>query len=242
MRKVLILAAFLSSSLFADLIRPDLIGGKPAQPGDFREVVYIRSGASRCTASIVGPRVIATAAHCVKDGGIIGPVSFEYVDFVRDGRVYVATCKHSPLYAREQHDLALCQTEQEMFPPFAAISRKGPKMAEDVLLSGFGCVKKGGGGGNDSTLRVGTVPVVELPGAEHFFTTRGAVAVCFGDSGGPAFLVPKKKERLQIGINSMGNIEDRSLMTALWTQASLDFMNAFAVDKGVQICGVNKDC
>ena len=68
-----------------------LIGGRVVNPGEYPELVYISNGRGRCSATIVGPQVILTAAHCVKDGGSVTPVSF-----VLDQTLYSAKCKHHP--------------------------------------------------------------------------------------------------------------------------------------------------
>lgn len=222
----------------------DLIGGRPALKGEFPEIVYIFSGGARCSATVVGPRVILTAAHCVVDEGSIGPVlEAPQVDFVIDQVVYSAKCRQAPLYreGRGDHDMALCKVDKELSVKPASISKKGPAVGDQVLLSGYGCVKAGGGGGNDGILRVGKSKVTKLPqGSDHWFYTQKGAALCFGDSGGPS-LLDNDKHQL-IGVNSRGNIKDLSLLTALYTRESLEFFEQFAHEEVVEICGIDKVC
>lgn len=242
---ILLLFAF---PLMASELFPSLIGGRPAHKGEYPEIIYIRSGNSRCSASVIGQSVILTAAHCVKDEGEIGPVpspapESQDVEFVLDQIVYKAKCNQAPLYRdhKEDHDFALCKTDKTMSVKPAAISKIGPKIGDMVVLTGYGCVKPGGTGGNDGILRVGKAEVTKLPkGTDHWFYTMFEVAVCYGDSGGPSLL--DTGNHLIIGVNSRGNIEDLSLMTALFTPESQKFLSDFAKAKKVDICGVTKKC
>lgn len=240
--KSLILSLLISSACFATEFHPELIGGKPVERGAYPEIVYIRSGDARCSATIIGPQVILTAGHCVADQGSIGPAA-EVVDFVIDKVSYSAQCQQAPLYRDqiEDHDMALCKVDKELSVKPASISKIGPKIGDKIILTGYGCIQPGGGGGNDGTLRMGLSTVSKLPvGKDHWFYTQDDSALCFGDSGGPSLL--KSEEHLLIGVNSRGNIKDLSLLTALWTPESIAFFQDFARDSEVSICGVTDDC
>lgn len=227
---------------------PMLIGGRPALKGEFPEIVYIRSGNARCSASVISPRgetgVILTAGHCVADQGEIGPVS-ELVDFVVGQTVYRAKCRQAPLYRAQtqDHDMALCKVDKALDVVPASISGVGPMLGVQVTLTGYGCINPGGGAGNDGILRVGKAKVVQLPaGNDHWFYTKDRSALCFGDSGGPALLRVAKGRHTLIGVNSRGNIQDTSLMTALFTTESKKFFEEFIVEQEVKICGINQNC
>ena len=238
----LVFALFYANLAFASSYEPMLIGGRPASKGEYPEIVYIHSGNARCSATVIGPKVILTAGHCVADEGSIGPVA-EIVDFVVDQTVYSAVCKQAPMYRdqTEDHDMALCKVDKRLSVKPAKISKLGPKLGEEVVLSGYGCVQAGGGGGNDGILRIGKAKVTKLPqGKDHWFYTQDKSALCFGDSGGPALL--NKKEHLLIGVNSRGNIKDLSLLTALYTSESIKFFEDFAEEQEVEICGISDKC
>lgn len=142
--------------------------------------------------------------------------------------------------------MALCKTDKEIAVRFASISKRGPKVSDEALLSGFGCINPGGGGGNDGILRYGVAKVTQLPaGTNNWFYTKASAALCFGDSGGPSFLKlsdPAREKHFVIGVNSRGNIRDVSMMTALFIEKSQDFFKRFADDEGVEICGINQNC
>lgn len=242
--KIILLCLFLSGFAEARTFDFNLIGGRPATKGEYPETVYISSGNARCSASVIGPRVIMTAGHCVADDGQIGPVAVSNtVAFSIDKTSYTAKCKQAPMYRdhTEDHDMALCKVDKAVSIKPGSISKKGPQLGEKVILSGYGCVKPGGGGGNDGILRIGKAKVIKLPeGKDHWFYVQDTAALCFGDSGGPSFL--DSKEHLIIGVNSRGNIKDLSLLTAVYTQESLDFFEEFAKDQEVEICGITTDC
>lgn len=234
--KLLILLAIIGNLAFADT-DATLIGGAPIERKSYPEIIYIKAGNSRCSATVVSDHVIVTAAHCVADGGEIGPVGF-----VLSQVAYKAKCKQAPLYRdqKEDHDLALCKVDQKLMIKPAYISKEGPKVGEEVQLSGYGCIASPGNGGNDGILRMGKAKVTQLPkGTDHWFYTKGSVALCYGDSGGPSLLVDDKKHLL-IGVNSRGNIKDLSLFTALYTKESLKFIKDFAKSERVEICGITK--
>lgn len=233
------LALFAGTAL-ADL-SATLIGGREAAPGDFPEVIYISAGSSRCSATVIGPKVILTAAHCVANGGVIQPVDFQV-----GTQVYQATCQHHPQYRSASVDMALCKVSAPVDVKYAVVADRGPAVGEQVTLSGYGCIRAGGTGGNDGKLRYGEAPVTALPGPSYpWFDTRGSSALCFGDSGGPAFVKmasPRGVVHKVLGVNSRGDIRELSMLTALWTVPARDFFRSFAASEQVDICGINKEC
>lgn len=247
MRMFLIFSlSILSTFCFAD--ESDLIGGRPAVKGEYPEILYISSGNSRCSATVVGEQVILTAAHCVKDHGQIGPVDKkpELIEFVLEQVVYRAKCFQAPLYRDkiEDHDLALCKVDKKLTIKPAKVDKQGPKIGHSVVLTGYGCISEGGTGGNDGILRIGKAKVIKLPeGKNHWFYTEAATALCFGDSGGPSMLSSKLHGKHKvIGVNSRGDIKTLSLMTALFTEESIKFMEDFIAEHKVDICGISKGC
>lgn len=236
------LFAMLTTSVFANNL--ELIGGRVADQGEHPEIIYIRSGHSYCSATVIGEEVILTAAHCVQDMGEIGPTGFDYVDFVFEKEIYTARCKQAPLYKskKEDHDFALCKTDHVLAVQPAKISKKGPALDEVVMLSGYGCTDSNGNGGNDGKLRIGEAKVTQLPkGKDHWYRTEDASALCYGDSGGPSMIGDGSSKEV-IGVNSRGDIHRLSLLTALYTRESIQFLEKFALEQKVEICGITEDC
>ena len=225
-----------------------LIGGRLVEPDEFSEVIRIRSGNSYCTASIIGPRVILTAAHCSHDNGEIVPVSeSDLYEFVLEQTVYKARCTIAPEYSGRtgDQDMSLCLTDKPVDVKFGIVLKTGPKIDEVITLMGYGCTKIGGGD-YDGKLRTGEALVTKLPTPDYYsIHTIGNSALCFGDSGGPAFKRidnPRNEYHYIYSVNSRGNIKDLSLLTAVFHPKSIEFMEKFEREKGVEICGISKDC
>lgn len=243
------LFSILTTFVFANSL--ELIGGREAEEGEHSEMLYIRSGHAYCSATLIGPRVLLTAAHCVPDEGDIVNTGFDYVDFVVDKQIYHAKCRQTPKYRTKKgdHDFALCKTDKALDIAPAKIAKKGPALDDIVMLAGFGCTDSSGNGGNDGKLRIGEAKVTQLPsGTDYWFYTEDnsviedESAICYGDSGGSSMLGDGETKEV-IGVNSRGDIKKLSLMTAVYTRESRDFMKQFAKEYKVEICGITKhDC
>jgi len=223
----------------------ELINGNIAERKDYPEVIYVyNSEGARCSATVVGPRVILTAAHCIDEVGTI-------TTWHRKEPKIVAVCEISPLYAAgtEDHDMALCQATEEIDLKPASIAGRQPKIGEQVLLTGYGCTGYDGGpvGGNDGKLRTGLSTVISLPSKTDWFYTKHDASLCSGDSGGPAYLIPKSGDVRDgdhevVGVNSRGNMLDTSLLLDLTIKQSRRFMKDWALLKGLEICGITTEC
>jgi hypothetical protein len=210
-----------------------LINGKPVDPGTWKEVVRIRADGAGCTATVVGPRTIITAAHCAKTGGT--------ATFAIDGKNYSAVMTRSPIYPGQDHDVSIGIVTPEITGITPASIGGTASQGLGLTLLGYGCINPGGGGGNDGVLRIGESTIVEFSGYDMVSRKAGGAALCFGDSGGPAFVMNGTKKYL-LGINSKGNIQDTNYNTRLDHQESTKFIQGYAQQNSVQICGINLNC
>lgn len=217
---------------------PALIGGRPADPKEWPASVYASMSGARCSATVVGPQVLTIASHCVAHGGAAA--------FSAGPNRYTSVCSRSPLYRKgTDHDLALCKISQPVEGiPFEVINTDEDliKVGSEILLTGYGCVRPGGGGGNDGIYRIGEAKIIRESNP-YDFTARGKAALCFGDSGGPAFIYldEAKTKRVQVSTNSKGDIRTTSYLTSLSTRASKSFIESWAKENKVKICGIDKD-
>jgi len=196
-------------------IFPTLINARVADPTQFPASVWTRG----CTATVVGERVVFIAAHCVS-----GSISFT----VGPTR-YTASCSRAREYSgNSTADYALCQTDKTVVGiPYERINIDPSRfrVGDELLLTGYGCLRPGGGGGNDGVYRIGESRIRRLPsGSNNDIVTSGGASLCFGDSGGPAFHVdPASGERVVVSTNSRGDIRTTSYLSATHTTMAQRF-------------------
>lgn len=198
----------------------NLINGQPATIAQVVRIINVNKG-SACTATIVGPRVLLTAGHCASTGDRL---RFRFANQIRE-----AIATQSPTRG---HDVSLALVSGSLNVTPARIGGS-VSVGQIVLLTGFGCTQPGGGGGNDGILRVGNSQVIGFSGF-NFITRRGS-ALCFGDSGGPAF---QRGTLNVVGVNSQGDIQSLSILVRMDITTTRNFLKAFETSKGVDIQGI----
>lgn len=217
------------------IMDPTLIGGAPAEIEDWPASVYARAGGSSCSSTIVGERVLLSAAHCMSNGG--------EVSFTSGANKYSGVCTHHPSYRKNQTaDIALCLIDRPVTGvTFERMSQNMQVRVGDTLrLTGYGCVRPGGGGGNDGIFRIGEAEVTSIPTTSNFdIVTRGGAAICFGDSGGAAYVEHQDGKREIVGINSRGNIKNTSYLPAVASPVMQEFILDWSSKQGVHICGLS---
>ncbi|MBM4318053.1 MAG: trypsin-like serine protease [Deltaproteobacteria bacterium] len=230
---VMVLNLAMGLSIFGQGLGIRLINGKPVEPGTYEEVVRINTSGSYCTATVVGPKTIITAAHCAPNGAT--------AEFKVKGVTYRAKIYRSNLFSSQDHDLSIGVTDQEITGIKPASIGGTAKTGLGITLLGYGCTQAGGSGGSDGILRYGETVITSFSNFDMVSHKPNGAALCFGDSGGPAFVVDKG-ERLLLGINSKGNIQDTNYNTRTDIAQSLNFIKTTATASGVEVCGINKNC
>jgi hypothetical protein len=198
------LSRFLQSlTLAAALVAPlasarALVGAEPdSRFADRVAMVLIRGGdkAGFCTGLVLSPRVLLTAAHCLRP---LRDMAVHYRD-AADGAVIIpvdAAIAH-PLYRADaikaralSIDLALIRTVRPLSSRFAgaAIADGGPPpIGASAIVSGYGAAREGdwSSGGE---LRSVTLAVREPASTVLIWAadpTGRAAGACSGDSGAP---------------------------------------------------------
>jgi hypothetical protein len=229
-------------------VQLELRGGRVADPAQWQASFYTQSSGGSCTASMIGDRVLLTAAHCVANGAA--------VTLRRAGVNYRAMCEHAPQYGAggpqaATADYALCAVDRSVpgVPAERVNTDAGAlQVGGEVLLTGFGCTTNQGTGGNDGVYRIGEARIVALPsGANNDITVRGAAGLCFGDSGGPAFLIGPGNRRAQISVNSRVEntsatgveLGPRSYLSSLTSRQGAAFLADWSRRNALRICGLH---
>lgn len=211
-----------------------LINGVEVPAGERPDIVNIRTGNAGCTAAVAGPRVVITASHC----GSNGATSV----FSVGGRQYQGKFKRSPLYPGKDHDVAVIIASSDIdmgTKPYTSVMKGSLKVGDKLKIYGYGCTNPGGGGGNDGKLRTGDATITGFSGYDAV-STNGA-ALCFGDSGGPAYVTVDGKQ-YQATVNSKGDIKKTNYTARLDMDETVKFFQDVIASEKVDICGVNKVC
>lgn len=213
--------------IFASPLSQAVIGGR--ETSGFPEVVRLEAGQKKvCTGTIVGPRVILSAAHCATNDSPF---------FVYRGQRYPVRYVVSGQRGMG-HDLALAITERRIAGASFARLGQGLKHGAKILMAGFGCTKKGGVPG---LLHVGENRVIGID-QDHMLAAgpHGSV-LCEGDSGGPAFL-SDGTQRVLVGVSSLSDVQRININVRMDSVLSLSFLKETAKLNDLEICGINKDC
>jgi len=207
-----------------------LINGEVVPEGKgWDHVVRIQTGNSGCSATVVGPEVIITAAHCASNGATS--------TFTYKGKKYSAKMTRSPLYPNKDHDICVGKLTEPIKSDMATIGGQNVK-GKTLTILGYGCTKPGGSGFDDK-LRKGDATIVGF--SQYDAVSSNGSALCYGDSGGPEFLLEGGVYLLS-AINSKGNIKTTNYGARLDLKESVDFLKDYASKNKVDICGINKAC
>ncbi|WP_437580813.1 S1 family peptidase [Sorangium sp. So ce887] len=216
-----------------------IIGGTIDEGDPAVAMLQITHGDSStiCTASVIAPKVLLTAAHCVQPDMVEGATVRAF--FGTDSRseeetwVNVAETHFHPEYDHEAthagHDIAVAILEEPVAIqplPYNRAPMTEDRVGEPVRLIGFGDDHEIFGW-SGVKLHVSTIVSTVTPlllglgDADHH--------TCQGDSGGPALMDVNGVPTI-VGVTSFGNASPPSICTDGWhtrVDLYLDFIDPF---------------
>lgn len=165
-----------------------IIGGTP-HDGDPQTVYLMQRGGFVCTGSLIAPRVVLTALHCVDSGGGVGPASQFSIGVGprADGSsVYarVSEVRTARASRFEGNDIAvLLLTSAGSLTPYE-VSFVAPRVGDPIIGIGYGQTN-GSRRGLPAGRKYRGASTIGRLGAMEIVTQRALP--CYGDSGGPLF-------------------------------------------------------
>jgi secreted trypsin-like serine protease len=219
-----------------------IVGGAIGAPGQFPWMAGLVDASARrasdglyCGGSVIAPRVVLTAAHCL-DG--VRPAELQVVvgrtriSVEGDGeRVRVSQIVRHPEWDAQRvvNDLALLQLERPVGVAPIALGGAGEAPGARAITSGWGATSEGGAGSDD--LRYVRLTVRSTSACNAAYgridaktqicagSLRGGEDSCQGDSGGPLFAGEGATARL-VGIVSYGRGCGRRGIPAVYTRVT----------------------
>lgn len=194
--------------------RRGIIGGR-IDLGD-PAVVALRTcrsdlaGCGICTGTLIAPRVVLTASHCIDDNVALGEVDRLEVFFgttvgEEGTTIGVDAARMHRYYDPDtlDHDIAVVHLAADAPAGVEPVAlRSEPATAElvgaTIRMVGFGETAFGAG---DTGVKRQVESIVTDVAARHLFTGTEEANTCKGDSGGPIFLGEGAAEE-QIGVTS----------------------------------------
>lgn len=216
-------------------LAPFIVGGAPADP-NLWSATLILDAPKRCTATVVGPKAILTAAHCL-GGATTGSVLI-------NNQTLSLTCQPNPKYSTDPTaDVAMCAASGTITAPklkYEVLNTDAAmvKVSTSIVLLGYGCLTEGGP--VSDTLYVGSATVKGLPVADNRYEVQGGAKLCGGDSGGAGYVMVDPSRRVVFGVNkSQVPATKTSYLTSVTTTDDADFIKTWGATTGNKICGLD---
>jgi len=217
----------------SDDVSPMVVGGTPADPGEYPWMVRLSMG---CGGAMYTQQIVLTAAHCVGGTGAdtsitatVGVVDLQDPAAVEVQSTYVY---QSPGYGNPSgDDWALIKLASPVDLPTLNVAADASYDNGTFTLIGWGAASEGGP--QEQNLLEAEVPFIDDAQCGSAYTElvpeeeicagdwdNGGIDTCQGDSGGPMVRRDDAGEWVQVGIVSWGYGCARPLNPGVYTQTS----------------------
>jgi hypothetical protein len=234
-----------AASLLFPAMAYAIVGGEPIAPSSAvgSATIVVSTGLGQCSATVIGPRVVLTGAHCVERSSEARIVS---------GNASIRlTCTPHPNYPTNvSADFALCMADDDM--PTAAVAQVNADpgrltTGKRVTLVGFGCRDAKGisklGLLSQGTAVITTVPQQSTNLNDPLYTSTKGATSCFGDGGGGLFDLSAGDQvrPLLVGVQSRSDLSQVLYAATVGTPAFRNWAAVWSNANGQLICGIDNE-
>ncbi|MDX2015116.1 MAG: S1 family peptidase [Myxococcaceae bacterium] len=235
--------------------RDEILGGAadPQSTSVFFVISTFNNGQMGfCTGTLVSPRVILTAAHCVdpaREGAssVMVRVMNEPDDrmlMMSDLRNVVQVRRHPSYSGQGANDLALLQLDVAVpgvTPEQLVRTPPGSWAGQPIRVVGYGRTSASGAS-DTGTRRVVNTTIARTMSETFEFGAAGSLGICSGDSGGPSFWRgPDGRERVA-GVHSYGTTNQCGAGGDVRVDAELAFLDQTLNQLDPPACGADGRC
>lgn len=209
----------------------EIVGGSLTSSYAAVGALTTSSGFPFCTGTVVAPRVVVTAAHCLAEPGTsasgirfaLGPDANNPSSVLRVKRI-----AYHPRYDDRQikNDIGvvILSSDAPVTPVPVNTSMTSSWVGKNLTFVGYG-VTNGSTQTGAGRKREVTIPVSQVGATQFAYQTSGK-NTCNGDSGGPAFATDASGRLTVAGVTSYGDARCTSYGVDTRVDAFLDFIDS----------------